>query len=156
MNQNAHMLAHLLNAAAVDKDDAAELLRFLGSAIFSAASPCPLVNTDETLLFACIALSAEEVQHRGLRAAFSRCFALTVFQRSRGCYRGGDPEDLENYDEIRYEAEEWLKKTDHELLAMILAHKVLSRFAGNYESFRFSLDPVSPFDWKENPEGAER
>lgn len=149
MNQNTQILAHLLNAAAADESHAAELLLFLGSAVISDASSYPCLNTDEPLVFACIALSAEEVQRRGLRAAFSRCYALTVFQRSRGSYLGGDPESLENYDEVRYEAEKWLKKTDTELLAMILAQKLLSRFVGNYESFNFALEPISPYDWED-------
>ncbi len=89
------------------------------------------------------------MQRRGLRAAFTSCYARTVFQRSRGCYLGGDPEKLENYDEVRYEAEKWLRKTDSELLAMILAQKLLSRFVGNYESFNFVLEPINPYDWED-------
>jgi hypothetical protein len=156
MKPDTQILLHLLRAAAVDKDHAAELLVFICSSVLGDSPSCLPLNTDDLVFLACVALSAEEVQTLGLRKAFSRSFALTVFQRARGCYVGGDPEELASYDEVRFDAESWLARTDSELVAMILTHKLLNRFVGNYESFNFSLKPLSPYDWEDRTEQTPR
>ena len=57
---------------------------------------------------------------------------------------------------MRFDAESWLARRDSELLAMILAHKLLNRFVGTYESFHFSLKPVTPYDWEDRTEQTPR
>lgn len=147
-------LNHLLRAAALDQDHATELLVFMGASICVDTPDFLPLNTDNILFLACSALSAADVHELGLRNAFRRCYALTVFQRSQGSYQGGDPEDLASYDEIRFAAEDWLSQTDAELLGMILAHKILGRFVGNCESFHFSLKPLSPWDCRDRAKPA--
>ena len=149
MKLNTQKLLHLLRAAAVDNDHAAELLVFVGASIPVDAMPSLPLETGSMLFLTCKALTPEDVQALGLKAAFRRCYALTLFQCMKECFLGGDPANLDNYIEVRREAEDWLKRSDAELSGMILLHKLLNRFVGDHNSFDFKLQPVAPFDWEQ-------
>jgi hypothetical protein len=93
------------------------------------------------------------VQIHGMPHALKKCYALTIHNRDPQSYRGGDPRLLESYDrKATAEIQSLLGMSEQALSGIVLAHKLLGQVAGTAESFQYSVDDPSPFDWPDRRE----
>jgi hypothetical protein len=146
MNPNAQILHHVILAALTNKDTASDLIAFACAPLLENAFPCLPVDVESPTFFACQALTLQEVENKGLRAALLECYARSLHHFKPEWFEGGDPTKLESFsDEAFGAAQSWIDLTDTRLMSMVVLYRAIGTLAGNSRTINPTLPPVSSF-----------
>lgn len=143
MNSNYESLHHLVLAALANKAAAPELIHFVCSPVMENDPPCLPVDVASPLFAACQAITVEDLQRRGLRAALIERYACALHELRPQWYESGDPAKMESYSVEAYdEAQSWLDVKEPILLSLVVLHKAIGALARTSPTSAAAFTPV--------------